>query len=253
MDLGLRDRAVLVTGGSAGIGAAVAREFCREGARVAITYHTNKEVAAELATELGAHSDRALATRYSLAEPGSVESAVAEVAQCWGGVDVLVANAMRWSGRRPPEVRFEQVEPTEWRSFIDDNLAPTLRTVQLTVPGMRSRGWGRIVLVSSHVVVDGQRGQEFYAATKAALHGFARSLCWEFGSADILVNVVCPGLTATRRVLDGLPEELRNREISRTPTGRLSSPEDIASAVAFLGSAANRNITGQVITVAGGR
>ncbi|MFE2571799.1 SDR family NAD(P)-dependent oxidoreductase [Streptomyces mirabilis] len=253
MDMELKGRTVLVTGGSSGIGAAIARAYAAEGARVALTYRSGGEDADRLARELGAGRDAAMAVRYSLAEPDSVESAVATVTERWGGVDVLVANAVRWAPRRAPGERFEDVAAGDWRGFLDDNLAPTLRTVQLVVAGMRARSWGRIVLISSHVALDGHRGQEFYGAAKSALHGFARSLARDVGCDGVLVNVVCPGLTATERVRTGLPVEIRERETLSTPTGRLSSPEDVAGAVLFLGSAANGNTTGQTLTVAGGR
>ncbi|MEU2182072.1 SDR family NAD(P)-dependent oxidoreductase [Streptomyces thermolilacinus] len=253
MDTGLAGRRVLVTGGSSGIGAAVARAYAHEGARVALTYRRGGEQAEWLARALGAERDAAMAVRYSLAEPDTVESAVATVTERWGGVDVLVANAVRWAPRRAPSTPFEAVAAVDWQSFLDDNLAATLRTVQLTVPGMRARSWGRIVLISSHVALNGHRGQEFYGAAKSALHGFARSLAWDVGPDGVLVNVVCPGLTTTERVLTGLPAEIRERELRATPTGRLSSPEDVARTVLFLGSAANGNMTGQTLTVAGGR
>ncbi|MFI6560818.1 SDR family NAD(P)-dependent oxidoreductase [Streptomyces sp. NPDC050534] len=253
MDMGLKDRTVLVTGASSGIGADIARAYAAEGARVALTYRGDSTAGQRLARELGADRDTAMALRYSLAEPETVESAVAEVTRRWGGVDVLVANAVRWAPRRAPGEHFEDVPAGDWTAFLADNLAPTLRTVQLTVAGMRKRSWGRIVLISSHVALDGHRGQEFYGAAKSALHGFARSLAWDLGPDGVLVNVVCPGLTATERVRGGLPAEVRERETRLTPTGRLSSPEDIAGAVLFLGSAANGNTTGQIVTVAGGR
>jgi 3-oxoacyl-[acyl-carrier protein] reductase len=168
-------------------------------------------------------------------------------------VDVLVANAMRWGRRRGPGERFEDVAPADWMPVIAENLAPTVRTTQLAVAGMRAAGWGRIALISSHVATDGHHGQEFYGAAKAGLHGFARSLAWDVGPDGVLVNVVCPGLTLTRRVSTGLPEAVRQRETARTASGQLSRAEDIAAAVVFLCSAANRNITGEVLTVAGGR
>ena len=252
MDLGLRDRTVLVTGGSGGIGEAVARAFAAEDARVAVTYRSDEKSADRLAEELGSGTGRALAVRYDLAEPDTVQAAVERVRQDFGPLEVLVANAVRWGARRPAERHFEQVAPEEWWPLIAENLAPTIRTVQLAAADMRGRGWGRIVLVSSQVAVEGRRGQEFYSAFKSALHGFGRSLAADLGPDGVLVNVVCPGLTTTRRVLDGFPPGARRAETGRTATGRLSAPEDVAAAAVFLGSAANGNITGEVLAVTGG-
>ncbi|WP_395297493.1 SDR family NAD(P)-dependent oxidoreductase [Kitasatospora hibisci] len=253
MDLGLTGRTVLVTGASAGIGRQTARAFAAEGARVAVTYRTGEAKARALAEELGAAAGRALAVPYDLGDPDSVAAAFAEVERRWGGVDVLVANALRRGRRRPPGSRTEEVPAAEWQPLLRDNLEQTLRTVQLVLPGMRARGWGRVALVSSHLARDGAPGQEFYAAGKAALHGFARSLAWDAGPDGVLVNVVSPGLTRTEGVLADLPAEVRERERLRTPTGRLSAPEDVARTVAFLCSEANGNITGAVVDVSGGR
>ncbi|MET9297424.1 SDR family NAD(P)-dependent oxidoreductase [Streptomyces sp. NPDC003077] len=253
VDLGLDGKAVLVTGASSGIGLATARAFGAEGARVAVAYRGGAERAHHLAEELGARTDRALALPYDLGDPDTVEAAVATVTRRWGGVDVLVANAVRRGPRRPPGRHTEDVPADAWRALLRDNLEQTLRTVQLVLPGMRERKWGRVALVSSHVVRDGAPGQEFYGAGKAALHGFARSLAWDTGPDGILVNVVSPGLTRTAGVLADLPARVREKELSRTPSRQLSSPDDVARAVAFLCSEANGNITGAVLDVSGGR
>ncbi|MEU4349626.1 SDR family oxidoreductase [Streptomyces sp. NPDC023838] len=252
MDLGLADRVVLVTGATRGIGLATARAFAAEGARVALTYHGDREGADRLVAELGG-GERALAVRYALDEPGSPEAAVADVARRWGGVDVLVANAYRRGPRRGPAVRFEDVPADQWRATLDDNLAGTVRTAQLVLGHMRAQGWGRVVLVSSHIATHGRRGQEVYGAAKAALHGLARSLSWEAGPDGVLVNTVAPGLTLTEGVLGALPPALREQERERTPTARLSEPDAVAAALVFLGSAANTNISGQLLHVDGGR
>ncbi|RKE21292.1 SDR family oxidoreductase [Streptomyces sp. TLI_171] len=252
MDLGMDGRVVLVTGATGGIGRAVAHAYAAAGARVAVAYRSNAGLAAKLVAELGGE-ERACAVPYALDDPQSPRRAVAEVEARWGAVDVLVANAVRWGERRVPGTAFEEVPEESWLPVIEDNLAPAIRTVQSVVGGMRARGWGRIVLISSHNALGGNRGQEFYGAAKAGLHGLARSLMWDLTGTGVLVNVVCPGLTSTERVTTGLPEPIRERERAGTPTGRLSSPEDVARAVLFLGSDANGNVTGEALTVAGGR
>ncbi|MFI5823389.1 SDR family NAD(P)-dependent oxidoreductase [Streptomyces rishiriensis] len=252
MELGLSGRVVLVTGATRGIGLAVARAFAAEGCRVALTYRSAKDVADRLVAELGGE-ERALAVRYALDEPGSPGQAVDEVTRRWGGVDVLVANAYQRGPRRAPGVRFEEVPAQEWGATLTDNLAGTVRTAQAVLGGMRARGWGRIVLVSSHIATHGRGGQEVYGAAKAALHGLARNLAWEAGADGVLVNAVAPGLTLTEGVREALPAALREEERGRTPTARLSEPAAVAHAAVFLASAANTNISGQVLHVDGGR
>jgi NAD(P)-dependent dehydrogenase (short-subunit alcohol dehydrogenase family) len=252
MELDLLDRVVLVTGGSRGIGLATARAFVAEGARVALTYRDSKDAAEQAVAELGG-GNRVMAVRYALDEPGSAEAAVSAVRARWGRVDVLVANAHRRDGRRGPAERFDSVDPQEWHGSVMDNLSAGIRAAQLVLPGMRERGWGRIVFLSSHVVRNGRPGQEFYAAAKSALHGLARSLAWETGQDGVLVNVVAPGLTLTEGVLTKLPSGLREGERAQTPTGRLSEPDEVARAVVFLGSGANGNVSGEVLHVSGGR
>jgi 3-oxoacyl-[acyl-carrier protein] reductase len=251
VEFGLKDRVVLVTGATGGIGAAIVRAFAAEGARVAVAYRDSEEAAGRIADELG--PGRGLAVRYPLDEPDGATAATAAVEQGLGPVDVLVANAVRWHVRRPREQHFDELAAEQWQPVVVDNLVGTMRCVQAAVGGMRRRGWGRIALISSHVATHGGAGLEAYGAAKAALHGFARSLAWDAGPQGVLVNVVSPGLTSTDRVLTGLPVALREQERQRTPTGRLSSPEDIANVVAFLCSAANTNLTGEAVTVAGGR
>jgi 3-oxoacyl-[acyl-carrier protein] reductase len=248
MDLGIAGKLVLVTGGSRGIGRAVAEAFAAERARTVITYHQDEASALAVAETLGTKP-----VRYAIGERESADRLMAAVTQEWGEVDILVANALARSPRRLPGRHFEDISPQEWTASTGANAYGAIRLAQLAVGAMRRRQWGRIAFISSHVVHDGQAGQEFYAAGKAALHGLARSLAWDAGAAGVLANVVCPGLTTTDGVLTHLPEAVRQRELLATPTGRLSSPEDIAGAVVFLCSAVNRGITGSHLTIAGGR
>lgn len=252
MDFGLDGRTVLITGATGGIGSAVARAYAAQGARLALGYAHRADEAERLAAELGGDGT-AFAVRLRIDEPGSAEAAVAAVEARWGGVDVLVASAMMPGGLRPPAARFEDLAPEEWGRFVGDNTAHTLRTVQLVLPAMRRSGWGRIVLLSSVVARIGKPGREFYGAVKGSLNGLVRSLVWDLRDGGVLVNTVSPGLTLTPAVASALPPARRTSEEEATPTGRLSTPQDVAAAVLFLGSAANGNISGEDLTVAGGR
>jgi 3-oxoacyl-[acyl-carrier protein] reductase len=255
MDLGLRDRVVLVTGATGGIGRAVARAFAAEGARVAITWHSDKDGAERLAAELGADVDRAMCVNYELADDASAPAAVAAVKDRWGAIEVLVAAAARpdtdISGSGLKRV-FEDIPIDHCDSVLRANVEGTLHIVQAVLGGMRRQGWGRIVLYSSYLAEIGMPGGEIYGAAKAALHGLVRSLVWQTGGSDVLVNIVVPALTVTERIVEHVPMAVRDRQVAVTPTGRLTTPEDLAALTVFLCSQANGNITGQAVRVTGG-
>ncbi|MFE0021543.1 SDR family NAD(P)-dependent oxidoreductase [Amycolatopsis sp. NPDC059021] len=250
MDLHLDGKRVLITGATRGIGRATARIFAAEGAHVAITYHSDAAEADATVRELGGPG-QAMAVRYALGDPAIIEEAVRTVEDRWGGIDVVVANAQSFvwvdPDRLPP---FEHLPMEEWLPLFRENVEGHLRTIRLALAGMRERGWGRVVLLSSVTAVHGNPGSEIYGAAKAALHGFVRGLMWTGGG--VLVNAVLPGGTLTES-LDRVDPALITRAAEETPSGRLSTPEDVGRLVAFLGSAANGNITGGVIHTAGGR
>jgi NAD(P)-dependent dehydrogenase (short-subunit alcohol dehydrogenase family) len=183
-------------------------------------------------------------------------AAVGSVSQRWGGIDVLVASAVHWGAESLPDParRFEDVPAAEWQQMIRANLEGTVATVQAVLPVMRGRADARIVLVSSDVArMRDPRypGLGIYAAAKAALSGLACGLVAEL-RGEVLVNIVCPGLTLTERNLARMPAQRRAERAVGIPTGRLSAPEDVADVILFLGSPANRNITGETLNVTGG-
>ncbi|MFI7634223.1 SDR family NAD(P)-dependent oxidoreductase [Nonomuraea sp. NPDC049400] len=250
MDLGLADKRVLITGATRGIGLATARVFAAEQARVAITYHTSDAAAKRVVEELGGE-DRACALPYDLADPDSIRQAVSAVEERWGGVDVVVANAQSWVWINPEDIPPYQDFPMDhWLGLFRENVEGHLWTVRQALGGMRERGWGRIVLLSSVTATHGNPGSELYSAAKAALHGFVRGLMWT--RDGVLANVVAPGGTLTES-LEAVDPVLLERAVQETPSGRLSTADDVARLIVFLCSEANGNINGEVVHTAGGR
>jgi 3-oxoacyl-[acyl-carrier protein] reductase len=247
MQIGLHNRVVMVTGASSGIGAATAKAFGHEGARVAITYRKNLAGAETTAESVEAVGGSALTVPLELDDPASIQNAVDIVLKTWGQIDVLVANAVRWGGDRPdPTIRFEDVPHDEWLAMVAANLVGPAAVIRAVLPGMRARRWGRIVLISSSAATEGIPGPGPYNAAKAGLYGLARALAWEAGGDGVLVNVVAPGFTLTDRGWP-VPDHIVERLAARTPSRRLSTPEEVAALVVFLGSAGNGNLTGELI------
>ncbi|HEU4426641.1 MAG TPA: SDR family oxidoreductase [Pilimelia sp.] len=250
MDLGLRGRTVIVTGASGGLGRHIAWGFAAEGADLVLAYHRSAADAQRVAKEI---EGRTLLVEYDLGDAASAR-ALADAAIEWTGrIDVLVNNAVHWGGTDGPEDRpFEVVPDADWLRVLRANTEGALQLSRLVVPVMRQRRWGRLVHISSSLATDGMAGAEYYAAAKAALHGFSRSAAFGLGaSGDILSNVVTPGLTRTdtnTAIVDAVGDHFS----ARAPLGRLLDAVEVAGPVVYLGSAANTGITGQVIAVTGG-
>ncbi|TDC73074.1 SDR family NAD(P)-dependent oxidoreductase [Streptomyces hainanensis] len=248
MDLGLTGRVALVTGASGDIGGAVAAALAREGALVAVGWHRAEARAAEVVEGVAAAGGRALAVRLDQRDPASLGAAAQTVERELGPVAVLVGNAVAW-----PELGPES--PEALSATLTANVAGTLALVEAVLPGMRRAGWGRVVLVSSDVVEQPIPASLGYPAAKGALETAARVLAVREAPHGVLTNVVRPGFTRTRRALtaDWLGQRAVDAEGAKTPTGRICTPEDVASAVAYLGSAANGHANGEILSVAGGR
>ena len=251
MELGLEGRTVIVTGASGGIGRHIARGFAAEGAEVVLTYHRSLPDAEQVAKEIGG---QALVVPYAM-DDSDAAGALVEAALGWTGrIDVLVNNAVHWGSTAPtPERPFEAVPEADWLKVFRTNIEGALRLSRAVAPVMRARRWGRMVHISSTVAVDGMAGGEYYAAAKAALHGFSRSAAFGLGrDGDILSNVVMPGLTRTETNTAIVTEAEAAHYGALTPLGRLLDAAEVAGPVVYLGSAANTGITGQVIPVNGG-
>ncbi|MFI2710617.1 SDR family NAD(P)-dependent oxidoreductase [Micromonospora sp. NPDC018662] len=254
MDLGLRDRAVLVTGGSSNIGAATAVAFGREGARVALTYASRRDAAEKVAEQVRRAGGQAYVTQFDLEEPEAGARLVEEVVGHWGGLDVLVNNAVRWADHNPTErVSAFEKDNSNWEHLIEANLAGTLRVLRVAMPALRASGVGRIVNLSTSLVERGMVGSVPYVAAKSALYGATRTIAWEAGGDGVVANVVMPGW-----VIDGkelafeIPEPLMKEQTDRLPTGALPSCKHVADAIVFLSAPVNKSITGEIIRVTGG-
>jgi NAD(P)-dependent dehydrogenase (short-subunit alcohol dehydrogenase family) len=250
MDLGLADKKVFVTGGSSGIGRAIARTFAAEGADVAFTYFSAPEAARSLVMEIEGHGGRAHAFHMNVREHASVEAAVASAFARLGSIDVLINNALA-------STRSIDAEPDpglrSWQTVLRSNLESTFYITEEVVRGMRQRGWGRVVSISSDLAQDGAKGSAPYSTAKSGLHGMTRGLCWELGPHNVLINAILPGLTETDRQRENLPAAVFDHIKGGNPTGRVSDPQDSADLAVFLSSTRNRNITGELVRVTGGR
>ncbi|PUB32333.1 3-oxoacyl-[acyl-carrier protein] reductase [Promicromonospora sp. AC04] len=245
MDTGLQERTVIVTGASGGVGRHIATAFGAEGANVVVTYRNARDEAQKVADEIG---DRAVVVQYDQADPAAAEALVAAAVEATGRVDVLVNNAVAWGGMAP----FDTVPDEEWTGLIRSNIEGAIRLTRAVTPLMRAAGWGRLIHLSSSLATDGAPGAEYYAAAKAALHGFSRSVAFSLGrDGDLLSNVALLGLTRTATNTH-IIEEVGQTYGERSPLGRLLDASEVATAVVWLGSAANTAINGQVIGMTGG-
>jgi 3-oxoacyl-[acyl-carrier protein] reductase len=233
----LEGKLALVTGGSRGIGRAIALELGRAGAEVVVGYRTGAEEAGAVAAETGG--------RAVQGDVSDAESAKALV-EAAGDVDVLVNNA----GLTRDGV-LARMSDDDWRTVIDTNLSSVFFTCRAAARTMMRRRSGAIVNVSSIVGVHGNWGQTNYAASKAGIIGFTKSLAKELGSRNVRANVVAPGYVKTQ-LTDVLPEEATAAMLQQTPLGRLGEPEDVARAVRFLASDEASFVTGEVMLVDGG-
>ena len=233
----LDGKVALVTGGSRGSGRALALELGRAGAKVVLSYRTGRDEAEEVATEIGGR-----AVEADVSDAASAKALVEEA----GDLDVLVNNA----GVTRDGV-LARMSDDDWREVIDTNLSSVFYTCRAAArPMMKKRG-GSIVNISSIVGVHGNFGQTNYAASKAGIIGFTKSLARELGSRNVRANVVAPGYVRSR-LTDVLPEEATKAMLDATPLGRLGDAEDVAGAVRFLCADEARFVTGAVLLVDGG-
>jgi 3-oxoacyl-[acyl-carrier protein] reductase len=233
----LEGRTALVTGASRGIGRSIATELAAAGANVVLSYRTGADEAEQLATEIGAR-----AVHADVSDPTSAGALVEEA----GDVDILVNNA-----GVTRDGLLVRMSDEDWRTVLDTNLASCFYTCRAVSRGMMKKRSGAVVNISSIVGIHGNWGQTNYAASKAGIIGFTKSLAKELGSRNVRANVVVPGYVKTQ-LTDVLPEDATNLMLQNTPLGRLGEPGDVAGAVRFLCSDEAAFITGAVLLVDGG-
>jgi 3-oxoacyl-[acyl-carrier protein] reductase len=238
----LAGETALVTGASRGIGAAIADELARQGARV-IGTATSASGAAAIAARLGANgSGRELDVRA----PAAIEALIESILTEFGGLSILVNNAGITRDQLLLRMRDE-----DWQAILDTNLTSVYRACKAALRPMMKARKGRIVNIASVIGLTGNPGQANYAAAKAGIFGFTKSLAREVGSRGITANVVAPGFIETD-MTRALPEAARTKLIDEIALGRLGAPSDIAAAVAFLVSPGAAYITGETLHVNGG-
>ena len=242
----LDGKIALVTGGSRGIGRAVAIELAKEGAAVAINYAGNKAAAEEVQSIITQMGGKAMIIQADVSDEKSAMQMVEEVIAQLGGIDILVNNA-----GITRDGLFIRMKEEDWNAVINTNLTGIFNCTKVAAKYMMKKRSGRIINMSSVSGIMGNAGQTNYAAAKAGVIGFTKSLAREMASRGITVNAVAPGFIATD-MMAAMPVKAQEHVLTSIPLGKMGKPEDIANAVLFLASDKASYITGQVIHVDGG-
>lgn len=244
-DMELAQSVALVTGASRGIGAAIAGELAARGAQVVLTYREDEEGARAVVERIVSAGGKAEAHRADVRDAEAVGAVADEVVARFGAVDVLVNNAGILSDRT-----FRKMRPEQWREVIETNLIGVFNCSHAVIGAMTERRRGRILNIASFVGQSGAYGQTNYAAAKAGVIGFTRSLALEAAGAGITVNAICPGFIETD-MWRSIPAEHQTRLLQRIPLGRTGQTHEIAALVRFLIEEGGY-ITGQTLNINGG-
>ena len=242
----LKDKSTLITGATRGIGRGIAIEFAKQGAKVAFTYLSSAQKANELENELKSFGVEAKGYQVDAGDLSATEALIGDIVANWGSIDVIVNNAGITQDNlilRMTEEQFENV--------IKTNLNSVFNTTKVALKTMLRQRSGAFINISSVVGISGNAGQSNYAASKAGIIGFTKSIAQEVASRNIRANVVAPGFIATE-MTDAIPAEELKKWLENIPLKRAGTPEDVARACVFLASDMSSYVTGQVIQVDGG-
>ena len=235
-------RVALVTGGTRGIGAAIAQALVQSGHKAVVTYQGNDEKAAAFTDETGIP-----ARKWDVGDFDACQTGIAKVEESIGPVDVLVNNA-----GITRDGTLHKMTAEDWDAVIRTNLTSAFNMTRAVINGMRDRGFGRIIQISSINGQKGQMGQANYAAAKAGIIGFTKSIAQENARKGITANVVAPGYIGTEMV-QAVPEKVLEQIVSQIPVNRLGEAEEIGRAVDYLASDAAAFVTGSTISINGGQ
>jgi len=240
----LSGRIAVVTGGSRGIGAAVAKGLGKEGATVVINYNHSQGEAETVVNEIKAMGSLAVALQADISDAEATKVFIEKALADFGKIDILVNNAGITRDKTFKKMSFE-----EWHKVIDTNLSSVFNTCKIALPSMLEQKYGRIINISSVIGQAGGFGQTNYAAAKAGLVGFSKSLALETAKGGVTVNCICPGYIATEMV-KAMPENVREAIIAMVPMKKLGEPDEIAKGVVFI--CESEYMTGQCLNLNGG-
>jgi 3-oxoacyl-[acyl-carrier protein] reductase len=242
----LEDKVAVVTGGSRGIGRAIALGLGRTGARVAVTCVHQREAAEDVVQAVRQMGREGQVYQFDIADYTATAAALEQIVDDFGRLDILVSNA----GIRSDQLLI-RMKPEEWDIVMRTNLSGTFNCARVAARAMLRQRWGRIISITSIAGLVGNAGQTNYAASKAGIVGFTKALAKELAPRGITVNAVAPGFIDTD-MTRSLPESQRQALLQQIPIGRFGTPEDVTACVLFLASDAAQYITGEVISVSGG-
>jgi 3-oxoacyl-[acyl-carrier protein] reductase len=246
MKFDLSGKVAVVTGSSRGIGAGIVKALAGQGAKVVVNHRNSPEGAAEVVAAVKANGGEATIIQADVGQSSEAQRLIKDTIDTYGQIDILVNNA-----GTTRDTLIMTMKDDDWDLVLKTNLSSTYYCSKAAVRPMMKKRSGRIINITSVVGLAGQAGQTNYAASKAGIIGFTKSLAKEVGSRNITVNAIAPGFVPTA-LTEVLPEEMMQAAVANTPLGRLGTVEDVANAVLFLASDEAAFITGQVLTVDGG-